>query len=99
MLQRLKRARTLAVRKQLLKNGDRKFIIAIIEIISNILHDSVPLKPAQKSRLSKRANILRKLAAIRSEKQARKELVQRGGSIIPLLVGPILSALATLVLE
>ena len=93
-LKRLKKARTLAVQRDLLKNCDRQLIVAIVEIISNILQNRIPLKPTQRKRLQQNAKRLQQLAKIRSETTARKYIVQNGGSLIPLLVGPILSAIS-----
>jgi hypothetical protein len=81
----------------MVKTADRNFIICLIETISNILKNKVPLKTGQRSRLRKHAKLLRKLSKVREEENARKILVQRGGSIIPLLIGPVLTALVSLI--
>ena len=94
LLQKLQKSRSLAVRRQLLKQSSREVIICLIECIVNILHEKVPLKPSHRKKLVRHAKTIRTLAKVRSEKTARKLLVQKGGSILPLILAPIITAFA-----
>jgi len=93
---RLKRGRRLAVQKAMIRDGNKDMISSIVEIIHNLLASKVPLKDWQRKQLGRHAETLRKLAKVRNEKIARNMIIQHGGSIMPLLTGPILAAIVAL---
>ena len=99
VLFRLKRARKLAVQKQMLKDCDKKFIVCIIETVFNLLNNKIPIKECYRKKLCRHSRILRKVSKIRNENTGRKVLIQKGGSLIPLLVGPILAVISAIVSE
>lgn len=87
-------------RLAILKNADSKLIKYICECALNVLKGVVALKDCQKKKLKKFKNTLRKLAS-KGVKKSRKSswkkkkriLVQKGGSLIPLLLSPILDGI------
>ena len=85
--------------QQILKTADKKLIGTLIEITANILHKRIPLKPYQVKKLSNFKKDIVKLGKTRSYSQGRKILVQKGGSFLPLLLGPIISAASGLIAD
>jgi len=85
-------------RKNLLKKATKEHINTVCECAHNTLCGNIPLSSAQKSKLAKHKALLRKLGNRRIALQKkRKLLVQKGGALLPLLIGPILSALLSTV--
>lgn len=83
-----------AQRAALLRVADSRLVDAISECALNILRGNVPLTKAHKARLRKHAPALRKIAdssVARSGK--RRSLAQRGGSLLPAMLAPLLGAL------
>lgn len=80
----------------ILKKADPKLIIAICEIIYNILEGNLPLDKKQKELLFKERNFLRKLVEKNKITYKRRLLVQKGGFILPLLLPIALSAISSL---
>lgn len=81
-----------AQRVALLKTADKALVHCIIECVYNILKGKVPLSPSQKSKLSRRKQILRGLIKRGINwRNKRNILVQKGGSLLPLILGPLLT--------
>ena len=80
----------------ILKKADPKLIIAICDIIYNILEGNLPLDKKQKELLFKERNFLRKLVEKNKITYKRRLLVQKGGFILPLLLPIALSAISSL---
>ncbi len=80
----------------ILKKADPKLIIAICEIIYNILEGNLPLDSKQKELLFKEKNFLRKLVEKNKITYKKRLLVQKGGFILPLLLPIALSAISSL---
>lgn len=78
-------------RLALLKNTDCSSIKCICECTYNILQGKIPLSRKQRVALRRHKNVLRKLVK-RGEnwKKKKRILVQSGGAILPLLLGPLL---------
>lgn len=83
-------------RKEVFKVANRSLIICLIECMQAILQHKVYLHPDQLAELKKYKNILRQLAATRSEKKARELLVQKGSGFIPLILPALISLGASL---
>jgi hypothetical protein len=79
----------------ILKKADPKLILAICEVIYNILEGNVPLNRSEKEILSKDKKILRKLVEKNKITYKKKLLIQKGGFILPLLLPAALSAIAS----
>lgn len=79
-------------RAALLKVIGDKEIHCICECVFNTLKGKVPLSTNQKRRLSRHKNTLRKLVKSgESLSKKRKLLMQKGGSLLPLILGPLVS--------
>lgn len=92
-------ARTKSTRKQkrLLKYAETKHLLALVEICLNILCSRFHLTTRQRKRLMPHAEFVRKLSRKRSERGARKILLQRGCGafgLFPALLTPIILELA-----
>jgi hypothetical protein len=79
----------------ILKKADPKLIIAICEIIYNILEGNLPLDKNQRDLLYKEKKFLRKLVEKNKITYKRHLLVQKGGFILPLLLPLALSAISS----
>ena len=81
--------------KDIIKSANGDLIEALCECAINVLNGNVTLNPAQKKRLSKHKNILRKLTVKGSIPKKRKTL-QTGKGLLPVLLAPVLGALSSL---
>ena len=93
-IEQLAQTRSRKQREALIRNADRSCIAALVEIVFNFLRSEIPLSPQQKARLRPHSSKVRQFSRIRSEKRARKFLVQRGG-FAPAIIAPILTAIAS----
>lgn len=83
-------------RRAVLKVADSKLVRVICECALNLLHGGVPLTSEEKKHLAKHKKILRKLACNKGTWNGKKKLlVQKGSGFLPLLLGPLLSILAS----
>ena len=81
-------------RANVLKDADSDLIIAICECVLNTLKGNVPLTSNQKNKLSRFRRLLHKLVHKPKQwKVKRKLLVQKGGAILPILLGAVVSSL------
>ena len=82
-------------RKTLLQKASGRVIRTIAQVANSTIKGSIPLSPRQKQRLRRHKKTLRALSLARTSiKRKRRLLVQKGGALLPLLLGPILSAVA-----
>lgn len=74
------------------------FTKAVCECCWNIVNQRVKLTPIQKKKLSRHKTLLRKISTKTTPLQKKKALVQSGGfaSLLPLLIGPIISGISGL---
>ena len=79
----------------ILKKANPALILAICEIIYNILEGNLNLNTAEKEILFKQRNILRKLVQKNKIIYKKKILIQQGGFILPILLPIALSAIAS----
>ena len=85
------------LRKAILANSDKDLVLALCEIVANVLAGTVKLQSKDKKRLIKHRGALRKIADTRVPIVHKKKLlVQRGGFLTTLLV-PALTLLGTLI--
>ena len=82
-------------RISILIKAEPKLIIAICEIIYNILEGNLRLDDSQKALLFKEKNYLRKLVEKNKITFKRRLLIQKGGFILPLLLPIALSAISS----
>lgn len=80
-----------SMRTSMLKASDCGLVHSICECIDNTIRGNTKLTSAQKTRLSRHKKLLRKIVSRgQSWKKRKKLLVQKGGAILPLILGPLL---------
>ena len=82
------------VRRALL--SDRELVLAVIEVIINVLNGNVKLGAAEKKKLERYRGQLRKLAGKGSVKSKQK-LIQQKGGFLSTLLPPAIALLASLI--
>lgn len=88
------------LRKKIIRTGDIKLILAIIECIHNTLIGNVKLSKKQTEQLRPYKNILRRISKPGDTLEKKKDfIVQKGGSFLPLIIAPILSTLYSALIE
>ena len=91
LLSRTKSERKL---KSILKKANTEELLSVVEICLNIISSRFTLTPRQKKRLTPYAEFVRRIARIKTEKGARKFIVQKGTgagtSFFTALLTPIL---------
>lgn len=82
-------------RKALIQHADKTLIRHICECSLNILKGNIPLTGNEKKSLKKYKAILRRLVhkKHKSVNKKKKILNQKGGSVLPLIIGPVIAAL------
>lgn len=85
------------LRKSIIKGAKPDLISCISDICYNTLQGKVKLNPKEKRKISKYKNKLRKIANPATTLQSRRELIQRGGGFLQLLLRPLLTVIAPLV--
>lgn len=96
-LSELAKTKSSRKRYKLLKKATREQLLAIAEICLNIVSCRFEINARQKGRLQPYASIIRQISRLRSEKGARKLIVQKGSGFPGLfasLIAPILIDLA-----
>ena len=87
-------------RHQLLKTlCDNDFTRAVCECCWNVVNGRVKLSPTTRQRLARHKKILRNISnKTLSLKKKKNTLIQSGGfaSVLPLLIGPIISTISAL---
>jgi len=85
-------------RKALIKASSNDLILAICEIVDNVLRGTVKLTPTQRKKLQSYKGQLRKLASKNvAPKEKRKVLVSQKGGFLPLVLAPALGLIGSLV--
>ena len=98
LLKLLKKAKA-QDRKVILQNANKSLILCLCECIKNILEGNVKLKPAEKKRLARHADILRQVADRKLNTESKRKLLIQQGGFIPALVAPILGIAGSLVAD
>jgi hypothetical protein len=84
------------VRKAMLKKYcNDNFVRCICECAANLLKGNVRLTPAQKTQLSRRKRLLRKLVLKKPSLKSKRKIVQSGG-FLGALLGPIIKIVSGL---
>lgn len=84
------------VRKSIMKNASKDFILALMEIVSNVVYGNVDVSSEHVREMKKHAKILQEMANKKTSMRRRKEIIQQGG-FLAALAGPILGAVAPLI--
>lgn len=86
-----------SLRKAILREADKALVYSICEICDNTLSGNVPLKDSEKKQLKKYKKVLRQLAERKGSWKKKKQQVQRGGAILPLLLSLLAPTLGKLI--
>lgn len=82
-------------RKLILQKASGGLIRTIAQVAKNTINGNIRLSPRQKLRLRRHKKTLRALSLAKSSiKRRRRLLLQKGGALLPLLLAPIVSAVA-----
>lgn len=83
------------MRKQMIQTASKEVIDTVCECCLNVLKGTIPLSPHQKKCLGKHRHLLRQMVQKKIPvHQKKKMLVQRGGFVLPMLLGPLLKGIA-----
>jgi hypothetical protein len=98
VLRELERA-TKSKRKKLLAVGKDDLLLAICEIVDNVLKGTVKLNNVQKKKLLRYKKELRNIADRKASKTSKKKVLNQRGGFLPLILTPALGLIASLVGE
>lgn len=73
-------------RKALIETADKSEILAITEIIDNLLRGNIPLTPEQRGKLSRHKQRLRDIASKRVSLKRKRAIIQQSGGFISALI-------------
>ena len=82
-------------KKRYIKTSDKQLVDAISECCLNILNGCVPLSVAQKAKLKRNKNNLRKLSSKKLSLKKKRTILQKGGFLSAILT-PALALLGGL---
>lgn len=83
-------------RKAIIQHADKSLIQSICECSLNILNGDIPLRKSEKHSLKKHKLRSRRLISKKKKKSLTKKkqiINQNGGSLLPLVIGPVIAAL------
>jgi predicted glutamine amidotransferase len=86
-------------RTNLLKIGKDDLLLAICEIVDNVLKGTVKLKPAEQKKLQRYKKELRLVCDRKVSKQRKKKVINQKGGFLPLILGPALAVVGSLLGE
>lgn len=83
--------------KSIIENSDRGLILAICEIIYNVLRGNVRLNNRTKNKLKRYKKVLRCIACPKQSISSKRRIIKQkgGGVILPLIIGSVLSGLVS----
>ena len=93
------------LRKQILAKAPNDLVCALCECVHNVLNGNIPLSEVHKKKLARHKKVVRNLGFGRRQRGEKKKdiiltkrniLVQHGGAILPLILGPLLSVVSGL---
>lgn len=81
------------LRKSIIANCDQEFIKTILLCIHNTLYGNIKLTPVETNKLKKYKTVLRKILKSEGNLNKKRDLIlQNGGSFLPTLLKPIVTA-------
>jgi hypothetical protein len=83
------------LRKAIVSASSKELILALCEIIANVLSGNVKLSPSEKQKIQKYNSVLRKLVDKSTKVRAKKQLILQKGGFLPVILGPALTILAS----
>jgi len=84
-------------RRALLSTSKSDLVLAIAEIISNVLQGNVKLNKRQRLRLQRYRKLLRQIASKKVKAADKRSLLVQRGGFLSVLLGPALAVVASLV--
>lgn len=85
------------LRKAIVANSDAELVLALCEVIVNVLSGNVKIDYRQRQRLKRYHTTLRKLIDRTKSIKQKKDLIVQQGGFLPSLLVPALSVIASLV--
>ena len=99
-LRKISKSKSEQRRLSLLRNANREQLLSLVEVAANILSSNFSLTNRQRQKLAPHASYLRSLARIRSERGAKRIVVQRGNGIaLSALLIPVITEATRLLLS
>ena len=95
-LRQLSQAKSYKQRSQILAKSPQIIYTVLADIAKQILNGRITVDPSIKAKLSRYKNSIRSLASSSKAIQRKRIINQQGGAILPLLIKPALTALATI---
>uniref|UniRef100_A0A1I8B1I5 Uncharacterized protein n=1 Tax=Meloidogyne hapla TaxID=6305 RepID=A0A1I8B1I5_MELHA len=93
-LKQLAKTKSMRRRKRILKQTNTEQLLSLAEICLNILRNRVQLTKRQKCRLVPYADFVRSVSRVRTERGARRMVIQKGNGLplgfFPALLTPII---------
>lgn len=86
-------------RKALIMTSTDDLILAICEIVDNVLRGTVKLTSKQKVQLKKYKSVLRNTANHKVTKSRKRRIIAQKGGFLPLILAPALTLIAGLIGE
>lgn len=83
-------------RELLIDFATNKDILAVLEIVYNLLYGSMPLSAVQRRTLRKYQNTLRQIVSRSSSIKQKREILKQDGGFLPTLIPIALSILSSL---
>ena len=99
LLQLLQRHKNHRERKALLFVGKDDLIRALCEIIHNVLEGTIELNAKEKASLKRYKRSLRQLVDKKVSKASKREILNKKGGFLPIVLAPALSLVASLIGE
>ena len=84
------------VKKSIMRNASKELILALMEIISNVIYGNVDISSSHAKELKRHADILLNFSHSKTSMKKRREIVQQGG-FLAALAGPLMGALGPLI--
>ena len=86
-------------RQAILDASGSELLRALCECVHNLLRGNILLSTNQKRKLASKKNHLRDLAAKQVSFKRKREIIQRGGNLLTVLLPPIIESLGKLLFK
>ena len=83
----------------IISKADKNLVLAICDIIYNILYGNVKIDSETKNKLQKHKLFIRRVIKKSSLKKKKKILQQKGGNILSIVLPTLISAIASLFIK
>jgi len=93
-LKQIRHARSTKRRLKLINDANPNQIFAIMDAANNILNGNFHISDAQRNKLVRHREHIRRLGRARTDSRARRIIQMGGGAFLPALLAPVLVQLA-----